>query len=252
MANAIRPARRIVPRVMGTSSLNLSPGAGRTHGVPFGIRINIGHGTNRERRRWLRHQERHECRPTPARCCRSSWAAARARGCSRSPRSAPSRPCRWRASTGSSTSPSRTASTRTCRRIYLLTQFNSASLHRHMSQSYKFDHFSGGLRRDSRRGADVHRHLVVSGHGRRRAQEPGALPQSRFRLRADPERRPALPDGLPPHHRAAHRVAGRADHRHDSGDRREASRLGHHADRSRSAASRASWRSRRTPRCRTA
>src|ERR1700688_39451 len=30
------------------------------------------------------------------------------------------------------------------RRIYLLTQFNSASLHRHISQSYKFDHFSGG------------------------------------------------------------------------------------------------------------
>ncbi|HVV00987.1 MAG TPA: glucose-1-phosphate adenylyltransferase [Verrucomicrobiae bacterium] len=29
-------------------------------------------------------------------------------------------------------------------RIFLLTQFNSASLHRHISQSYKFDHFSGG------------------------------------------------------------------------------------------------------------
>jgi glucose-1-phosphate adenylyltransferase len=31
------------------------------------------------------------------------------------------------------------------RRIYLLTQFNSASLHRHISQSYKFDHFSAGF-----------------------------------------------------------------------------------------------------------
>src|SRR6202451_2794555 len=31
------------------------------------------------------------------------------------------------------------------RRIYLLTQFNSAPLHRHISQSYKFDHFSGGF-----------------------------------------------------------------------------------------------------------
>jgi glucose-1-phosphate adenylyltransferase len=30
-------------------------------------------------------------------------------------------------------------------RIYLLTQFNSASLHRHISQSYKFDHFSSGF-----------------------------------------------------------------------------------------------------------
>jgi glucose-1-phosphate adenylyltransferase len=30
-------------------------------------------------------------------------------------------------------------------RIFLLTQFNSASLHRHISQSYKFDSFSGGF-----------------------------------------------------------------------------------------------------------
>jgi glucose-1-phosphate adenylyltransferase len=31
------------------------------------------------------------------------------------------------------------------RRIFILTQFNSASLHRHISQSYKFDHFAGGF-----------------------------------------------------------------------------------------------------------
>src|SRR5687768_3259314 len=31
------------------------------------------------------------------------------------------------------------------KRIYLLTQFHSASLHRHISQSYKFDQFSGGF-----------------------------------------------------------------------------------------------------------
>src|SRR5512142_660603 len=31
------------------------------------------------------------------------------------------------------------------RRIYLLTQFNSASLHRHITQSYKFDQFAGGF-----------------------------------------------------------------------------------------------------------
>ena len=30
-------------------------------------------------------------------------------------------------------------------KVYLLTQFNSASLHRHISQSYKFDHFTGGF-----------------------------------------------------------------------------------------------------------
>ena len=31
------------------------------------------------------------------------------------------------------------------RRVYLLTQFNSASLHKHIAQSYKFDHFTGGF-----------------------------------------------------------------------------------------------------------
>ncbi len=31
------------------------------------------------------------------------------------------------------------------KRVYVLTQFNSTSLHRHISQSYKFDHFSGGF-----------------------------------------------------------------------------------------------------------
>ncbi len=30
------------------------------------------------------------------------------------------------------------------RKIYVLTQFNSASLHKHISQSYKFDPFSRG------------------------------------------------------------------------------------------------------------
>ena len=31
------------------------------------------------------------------------------------------------------------------KRVYLLTQFNSASLHRHISQSYSFDHFTHGF-----------------------------------------------------------------------------------------------------------
>ena len=31
------------------------------------------------------------------------------------------------------------------RRVYVLTQFNSVSLHRHILQSYNFDHFSGGF-----------------------------------------------------------------------------------------------------------
>ena len=31
------------------------------------------------------------------------------------------------------------------RRVYVLTQFNSASLHRHITQSYLLDHFGGGF-----------------------------------------------------------------------------------------------------------
>src|SRR5689334_15047778 len=31
------------------------------------------------------------------------------------------------------------------RKIYILTQFNSASLHRHILQTYRFDHFSNGV-----------------------------------------------------------------------------------------------------------
>jgi len=32
-----------------------------------------------------------------------------------------------------------------CRRIYILTQFNSTSLHGHISRTYKFDHFTSGF-----------------------------------------------------------------------------------------------------------
>src|ERR1700687_1634743 len=31
------------------------------------------------------------------------------------------------------------------KRVYILTQFNSTSLHRHITQSYKFDHFTSGF-----------------------------------------------------------------------------------------------------------
>ena len=44
-----------------------------------------------------------------------------------------------------STSPSATASTPTCDRIFLLTQFNSGSLHRHIRRAYQFDTFSPGF-----------------------------------------------------------------------------------------------------------
>ena len=49
------------------------------------------------------------------------------------------------ASIASSTSRSATASTAACNRIYVLTQFLSVSLHRHIANTYKFDPFSRGF-----------------------------------------------------------------------------------------------------------
>ncbi len=40
-------------------------------------------------------------------------------------------------------------------RMYVLTQFNSVSLHRHIRRTYTFDQFSARLRRDPGRAADA-------------------------------------------------------------------------------------------------
>ena len=156
---------------------------------------------------------------------------------SRSPRSAPSRPCRSPASTGWSTSRSRTASTRTCKRIYLLTQFNSASLHRHISQSYKFDQLLRRLRRAPRGRAD----LRATRPGTRAPPTPCARTcvhllnhdfdyvlilsgDQLYRMDFRHDHRPARRDGR------------RSDDRDDSRSRSaDASGARHHADRPRAA-----------------
>ena len=56
-------------------------------------------------------------------------------------------------------------------RIFVLTQFNSVSLHRHIYNTYKFDPFGGGLRRDPGRAADDAARVVVPGDRRRRPPE---------------------------------------------------------------------------------
>jgi hypothetical protein len=55
------------------------------------------------------------------------------------------------------------------RRIYVLTQFNSASLHRHISQSYKFDHFTRRICGNPRDRTDLYGYLLCPGNGRRGA-----------------------------------------------------------------------------------
>ena len=58
------------------------------------------------------------------------------------------------------------------RRIFVLTQYNSESLNKHISQTYKFDVFSSAFVSRARRRADRGEPRLVPGHGRRRAPEP--------------------------------------------------------------------------------
>ena len=65
-------------------------------------------------------------------------------------------------------------------RIYVLTQFLSVSLHRHIRGTYRFDNFSGGfveiLAAQQTLADDGSR--LVPGHRRRGAQEPALLARS--------------------------------------------------------------------------
>src|SRR5258707_2081382 len=95
--------------------------------------------------------------------------------------------------------------------IYVLTQFNSTSLHRHINASYKFDQFSKSFveilaaQHTVPGGCEL-----VPGHSRRRTPESSRLLEPSLRTFSHPERRPALPDGLPtpaagaPAHRGRH------------------------------------------------
>ena len=110
------------------------------------------------------------------------------------------------------------------RRIYVLTQFNSASLNRHVSSTYRMDLFSQRLRRHSRGRADARQHGVVRGHGRRRAQGAPAFRSARGGLLPDPRRRSSLPDELREAPRGARRAARRHHHRGAAVDARRTRR----------------------------
>ena len=63
------------------------------------------------------------------------------------------------------------------KRIFLLTQFNSSSLHRHIQQSYHFDDFSNGFVEIMAAQQTPQQRRLVPGHGRRRPAEPPSLRQ---------------------------------------------------------------------------
>ena len=103
------------------------------------------------------------------------------------------------------------------RRIFVLTQFNSSSLHRHIQESYRFDNFSPGF-------VEI---LAAQQTDRPRSTGTRAPPTpcgrtcSTSRLSAPagahPLGRPALPHGLPRRPRAARRERRRGDRGHHAG-----------------------------------
>ena len=115
-------------------------------------------------------------------------------------------------------------------RIFVLTQFLSVSLHRHIRQTYRFDRFQRRVCGTAGRSAnDGRRHGLVSRHRRRRAEER-AVPAATGRgVRLDPFRRPAVPHGLPQDDRNARAGEGRCDDRRVAGLQRRGQRAGHHA-----------------------
>ena len=59
--------------------------------------------------------------------------------------------------------------------IYVLTQFNSVSLHRHIRRTYTFDAFGGGFVEMLAAQQTLDNTELVPGHGRCRAAEPAQL-----------------------------------------------------------------------------
>ena len=106
----------------------------------------------------------------------SSSAAARVRASIRSPSCAPSRRCRSAANARLIDVPISNCLHADLRRIFVLTQFNSASLNRHVSRAYRMDQYSRGFVESSRGRADATVHELVPGDRRRRPQGPATFP----------------------------------------------------------------------------
>ena len=102
----------------------------------------------------------------------------------------------------------------------MLTQYNSVSLHRHITNTYKFDLFSSGFV-----AVLAAQQTEEAPTGSRAPPTPCAracvhLREHRRRRRAHPLRRPALPHGLPPHARDPPPPRGRRHRGRDPGARR--------------------------------
>ena len=85
------------------------------------------------------------------------------------------------------------------RSIYVLTQFNSTSLHQHISNTYQFDNFTQSFVEILAAQQTPKGLALVPGNRGRPPAEPPLLSRTSGRLLYHSKRRPALPDGLPPH-----------------------------------------------------
>ena len=99
-------------------------------------------------------------------------------------------------------------------RIFVLTQFNSVSLHRHIYNTYKFDPFGGGFVEILAAQQTMEHESWYQGTADAVRRNIPYFTESHYDLVLDPLRRPALPDGFSGHDPHAPREQGR---RHDRG-----------------------------------
>ena len=90
-------------------------------------------------------------------------------------------------------------------RIFVLTQLNSASLHRHISTTYRFDSFSDGFVEIMAAEQDPRQRRLVPGHSRRGPPTTQALIVAKIGSGFDPVGVSPLPHGLPRLYRRASR-----------------------------------------------
>ena len=114
-------------------------------------------------------------------------------------------------------------------RCYVLTQFNSVSLHRHIRSTYSFDAFGGGFVEILAAQQTLDNAGWYQGTADAVRQNLRYIEQPGIDIRADPLGRPALPHGLPRDDRHAPEVEGRRDDLGRAGLSRGGLRLGHHA-----------------------
>ena len=110
--------------------------------------------------------------------------------------------------------------------IFVLTQFNSVSLHRHIDNTYKFDPFAGGFVEILAVQQTMQHESWYQGTADAVRRQHSLLHREDLRFDADSLRRPALSYGFPGHDPHARREQGGGHHRGAAGRRGRARSCG--------------------------